>query len=84
MTSKGVFRASQDIVHSLKTFVTFWGGALAIHPQVHFLLTEEAANLHTVDEWFQEWEQLSYVRGYIPHVATSDICFALLPDLQWE
>eukprot|EP00969_Alexandrium_andersonii_P042959 1884237-Alexandrium_andersonii.AAC.1 len=24
------------------------------------------------------------MKGHIPHMATSDICFALQPDLQWE
>eukprot|EP00969_Alexandrium_andersonii_P335535 14829402-Alexandrium_andersonii.AAC.1 len=68
----------------LKSFVGFWGSAVALQPAVAFLVAENAAAFYSINEWFEEWGKRSYMKGHIPRMATSEICFALQPDLQWE
>eukprot|EP00969_Alexandrium_andersonii_P087788 3872382-Alexandrium_andersonii.AAC.1 len=68
---------------SLRAFIGFWGGAVALQAAAAFPCAEEAIAYYAVNEWFKEWGKLSYMKGHIPHVATSDICWALKPDLQW-
>eukprot|EP00969_Alexandrium_andersonii_P055718 2455990-Alexandrium_andersonii.AAC.1 len=66
-------------MHSLKSFVSFWGSAVALQLAVAFLVTENAASFYSISEWFEEWGKLSYMKGHIPHMARGHFGYLLRP-----
>eukprot|EP00969_Alexandrium_andersonii_P303884 13432527-Alexandrium_andersonii.AAC.1 len=77
-------RPTAEVIASLQAVVSFWGSCIALHHTVVFMCSPDSLAMFSTADWIKEWSKLRYMRDRIPHMSTSQICWSLKPDLQWE
>eukprot|EP00969_Alexandrium_andersonii_P310608 13725421-Alexandrium_andersonii.AAC.1 len=84
MCIRDSLRETSDVINSLRDFVSFWGQCIALQQTVVDLCSLDMVAMHSPVEYLQEWQRLRYMKDHIPHMRTSEICWALEPDLMFE